>query len=140
MSAASAADQPTGRLPIYFTSFVGRHREMETLLEWVLRGSGAKSLQERVTTVVGLGGSGKPGWPWRRRGACPSPPVLGRLGWRFVGGLSAIVDRERVPSALAEAAGLDRPPRESARRVAPGAGTAPDLNGARQLRAPGPGV
>ncbi|MGJ6966948.1 AfsR/SARP family transcriptional regulator [Streptosporangium sp. G11] len=47
-----------GRLPAQLTSFVGREEEMRSL---------AGLLEtSRLVTVVGPGGWGRPGWPWRR--------------------------------------------------------------------------
>lgn len=73
------------RLPVYFTNFIGRQREIEALLEIVTPAHGAQQPCEstpRFVTIVGVGGAGKtrlasalartltePG-----RGADPLPP------------------------------------------------------------------
>ena len=95
-------------LPAYFTRFIGRDRELSALRAWLLKAAETTSPEARLTTLVGLGGSGK-------------TRLAVELGTRLMiepGGanqfpdgvwwvdLAPVTDPDQVPQALAAAAGL----------------------------------
>ena len=95
-------------LPAYFTRFIGRDRELSALRAWLLKAAETTSPEARLTTLVGLGGSGK-------------TRLAVELGTRLMiepGGanqfpdgawwvdLAPMTDPDQVPQALAAAAGM----------------------------------
>ena len=107
---ADTAPEPSNAvgLPTYFTRFIGRDRELSALRARLLKAAETTSPQARLTTLVGLGGSGK-------------TRLAVELGTRLMiepGGaqqfpdgawwvdLAPVTDPDRVPQALAAAAGL----------------------------------
>ena len=109
VDAASERDGQAG-LPTYFTRFVGRDRELRALRAWALEAAGSEPPTRRITTLVGLGGSGKTrlavevATSLREHPDCTAFPD----GTWWVD-LAPVTDPQRVPLALAEAAGLPPP-------------------------------
>ena len=58
---ADTAPEPSNAvgLPTYLTHFIGRDRELAALRARLLEASETTSPEARLTTLVGLGGSGK---------------------------------------------------------------------------------
>jgi hypothetical protein len=70
-----AAAEPTGALPVYLTSFVGREAEGAEVAR-LLGGA-------RLLTLTGAGAAARPGWRSTSRPAWPTPtrPGSGSSTW-----------------------------------------------------------
>ena len=112
MTADAEAAHVTGP-PTYFTSFVGRDRELSALRTRLSAVSATSN--SRLTTLVGLGGSGKTRLAVEVATRLLDEPH-GRA--RFPDGLwwvdlATVTDPARVPQTLAAAAGLESFARQS---------------------------
>src|SRR5918994_7094699 len=95
-------------LPAYFTRFIGRDRELSALRAWLLKAAETTSPEARLTTLVGLGGSGKTRLAVELgtrlmiepRGAKQFPDGVWWVD------LAVVTDPDQIPQALAAAAGL----------------------------------
>ncbi len=105
MSVVGAEESDAGGAPRYLTGFFGRQRELEVLQDWVRRARGRRPVSERVTTIVGLGGTGKTRLANELVTRLDDDRVTFPDGVTWVD-LVATTDFTSVPSALARAAGI----------------------------------